>query len=656
MGLKFSRSVAKAHNNRSTKEMRASLFLLGLVGSCLSQTIVVTPTWNVSQTQLNIFTGGLTKYIFDNYMYHWGPILPSLRWDTQGFVDQEEIDYLIKNGNGMAAGGGYYISEDKYDSEYFGPWPTTVVIPAGTLRYSNVWAAMVFGKMPNDEEKAYLGRIVPFIDEYFIFGDWRVVHSAKLLQQVMAATRAPEKYRIPMDKVRLPTDYQSLHLVGAPAKFSGTKEWKDVRRHWALLDYVSPWAKCAVLLHPEDPFSIVDAAKFDRYVETLINVVDPLVPGEYGSRSLNRSTAAVLTQKLFSGITGKGKSDPSVIFRRTPLRSGSAATNYTVDVSPHQLYSLRSNAYITVENVQVLNENRTRVSFWYPDALHNSQLLDAQYMSYDMIRKIRSFQSEIPTNQTLREELTAEMLADIFYTAITSYSIRDVQNLFNIQAFSEESDVITNLYPLLFSRSLRYDMVPAQLALYLPPIADTLGGMRQLQWKQYIHKMFNGPKPDDLTATWNEVDRALMNELSDWKEDYTKTFSDEFSGCSLRVNIFVCYSLSHLTCPHIQIDLEDISLTGLTSEPPLPLISSSHRHRITRPADDMISGFRSIHNHNTTHNTTIMNPSTYITITLLGFSTLFMAREAINFCQEASSSQYIDINSHGGMPQLTGLI
>lgn len=76
-------------------------------------------------------------------MYHWGSINDGLRWDSQGYIDQDEMDWLIDHGEGMAAGGGFYVSEDKYDSKSFGDWPTVVVIPAGTLRYSNVWAGIV---------------------------------------------------------------------------------------------------------------------------------------------------------------------------------------------------------------------------------------------------------------------------------------------------------------------------------------------------------------------------------------------------------------------------------------------------------------------------------------------------------------------------------
>jgi len=408
-----------------------------------AEDVVITPTWNVTRIQLNIFTGGLTKYLFDNYMYHWGPVVDGLRWDSQGFVDQEEIDFHIAHGEGMAAGGGFYISEDKYDSKYFGPWPTVVVIPAGTLRYSDVWAGICFGHIPNRNDKAALGRIVPFIDEYWVFSDWRVVHSAKLTQQVMSGPRAPEKYRIPWEAIGNVTNYRDLHLTSAPPKFSETEEFKNITRHWALIDYLQPvGAKCALKLYPDDPFKAVDAQKFARFVE-LTKKAGTLTrqPWEYNYNAANK------TQEFFNAMWTviSGDKDNSNMYRSEEMRFGSQENNYTVVVNNAHLTTLRTNNYLTVNKLRDLPNNSALVEIYSPSAVQLSSTL-LNKLSYPVRQKYSSYSmQEIKNNTEVRKMLTQLILKDLLQVEVRYGYWRfatpqQILNLAAIMPFSDYND------------------------------------------------------------------------------------------------------------------------------------------------------------------------------------------------------------------------
>jgi len=496
--------------------------------------VVITPTWNVTRTQLNIFTGGLTKYLFDNYMYHWGPVVDGLRWDSQGFVDQDEIDFHIAHGEGMAAGGGFYISEDKYDSQGFGPWPTVVVIPAGTLRYSDVWAGICFGRIPTKDEKAHLGRIVPFIDEYWlIFSKWRVVHSAKLTQQVMSGPRAPEKYRIPWERIGNVTSYRALHLTGAPPKFTETDEFKQVTRHWGLIDYLQPvGAKCALMLYPDDPFKAVDAKKFANFVEIANRAgVMTRQPWEYNNNVLNKT--GDFYNEVWTLISGE--KDNSNMYRSKEMRYGSQENNYTVALTTAQLYNLGLSNYLTVNQLGNLPNNLTLVEIYHPDAVHLPASVSYRLSSSVMSQYNKYTKDQIKNNTEVREMLTRLIIKDLMQYELrymSTYGFPDLQVIRNLAAIAPFSDYNDQLLSVMFraigaGSELRQDFnFPISLLPFIPNAGSNFFNNEMLiqkeQWKEYLGRIFNGPKMGPLTQKWNTLDNVYPRVYNQWNSNYTK--------------------------------------------------------------------------------------------------------------------------------------
>jgi len=514
------------------------LLLLATFSLSLAQNVQITPDWSVTQIQLNIFKGGLVKYLTDNYLYHWGDLIDGLNWDAQGFIDQDQLkknfDYTY----------GFHLSPTKNETgllvlnlDQF-QWPTVVVVPAGTMIYSRVWAGICFQKLPNATETEALGKIVPFIDEipgFGFFGARATVWSAKLTQQVMSGPRAPQKYRIEMDSIKNPVLYRDLYLGGAPSKFVESQDWTDVQKHWAIIDLLQPaGAKCANILYPDDPTKAVDGAFLDKYVRAakraaLHTVISDGWSFDFSAKNITRDLLNDIWP-ILSGQSGTGD-----MFRGDSAMFGNEGNNYTVAVSPAQYKSLYYNSYLSLKKISDLADNQTLVQIIYPDVFHiNVNLLPSK-----LYYEITSYsQNELKANLTLARELNRKISEELFYSVISNiYSpyipvdTKTITALASIRPFSQFNDEIIGflLRSVTNSTSTGLNFPPSLYPFFtkIYPEMQRYQSVRNMvhlpQWRQYLDSTFGGPRMGPLNKNWDQLDQDYNMILSDWNKTYTKT-------------------------------------------------------------------------------------------------------------------------------------
>jgi len=73
--------------------------------------------------------GTVAKIKKGTRVFHWGDADDIARWLKNGRVDSSELDYLITQPEGQAAGGGFYVSSDALDTVEYGPKAVAVTLP-----------------------------------------------------------------------------------------------------------------------------------------------------------------------------------------------------------------------------------------------------------------------------------------------------------------------------------------------------------------------------------------------------------------------------------------------------------------------------------------------------------------------------------------------
>lgn len=217
-----------------------SLFVAG------EEIIVITPTWNVTRSQLDGFLSSLMPLKEDIWAWHWGQEADALRWDRQGFINQSEMDYL--NSHFGSRGGGFYISFSTSDSRNYGPYPVGMLIRKGTLQLNDENSVSAFTKLgrnpadsKNNDDLVALGTKFAFLDTFT--ATWSVVHNASLTQKIILAYKLEN---FDQGLFPLTSEYGDDGSWKAMKSLternpSISKEIETMMRHWNLLEFLTPY-------------------------------------------------------------------------------------------------------------------------------------------------------------------------------------------------------------------------------------------------------------------------------------------------------------------------------------------------------------------------------------------------------------------------------
>eukprot|EP01117_Protostelium_nocturnum_P006559 TRINITY_DN2362_c0_g2_i1.p1 TRINITY_DN2362_c0_g2~~TRINITY_DN2362_c0_g2_i1.p1 ORF type:complete len:1131 (+),score=226.81 TRINITY_DN2362_c0_g2_i1:60-3452(+) len=518
------------------------LLLLSVVSSVDSSVkddsvVIITPTWNVTRTQLDNFVKSLNKLDKDTWGWHWGPNKDCSRWVNQGHIDQGELDFL-NAGNG-ARGGGFYVSFSTSDSRSYGPDPVGLFFPKGTLQLTldnqEAFKSLGLVGITNMSDWVALGRIVPFIDTFT--PTWSVVHNATLTSKIYSAWTL-EQFDEPYVQVNNEFGWTGIwkavtQMVTTNPVLAPTMQ--TMQKHWSLIEFLGPMnANWMRVKYGDKIWNQIDNTKFGRYQQ----LASLLSKGSFPSAvsfSLNKFMQSLNLNSMNSTEFGTSQVDvvlswlyESINTNSTQMFREEEAPIKSVNVIDSEYQVLKKNAYIEIISTEKITSNSTwRVFYRNPSVFNIKKLKASSKISSSLLNNITSYTpAQLRTNFEIRRELNSrlcrELLINLFDTVknlnIQEPDITSVfQNIQRIKPFKSDNQLIGRVYQRTISFwAGKYNQFNGMLDI-IPDVSN------YFPFYQYFRTQF------EFATAFYELRRIGLSQVS--KELFIPNFKvDYFKG------------------------------------------------------------------------------------------------------------------------------
>lgn len=416
------------------------------------QNITVTPE------QVQQITEKLQRLPEDKVFYHWSDFDSWLRWNTQGHIDKGEMDFLNSQHAGQAAGGGYYLAGNPISSRNYGPFCTVLKIKKGTLIWNQAAVNQIL-KVPgyglSFQDKAELGKVIPFIDPYSAGGatDWWMTHNAEHTRSL----EDPIDYDVTPGLI---SQVEILKKIEVQPMNNGAREY--LKNIFYLSEYMDGISLLrAMKVNPSQPWKEFEPQNFENfkkaYKKWASAPTDTVGPTDYlnSDKEANgtfqvkwakRQVEEVLPT-LFSDVSGINAD--KVSFRDEGIRAGGDHQGRRMFISASELAALRANPYIEVTATPF--EDGFLAEYFYPDAFHFKKLKNK--LSPELYAELEaqdpaSLMNDSPKRKRLNQRIIKELLFELFNkTSVAAVRYAEFyQSLISIHPFPDFNGRVIRLY------------------------------------------------------------------------------------------------------------------------------------------------------------------------------------------------------------------
>jgi len=428
--------------------------LFTLLLTAAAQQIQISPGFSVTQKQLDDWTRSLPKTDKELWFFHWGPVAQSMRYVDAGTISQDELNWFIRNPSGQLSAGGFYMSQDRYDSSSYGPYCVVAIVDAGTPIYRQDNVSILGVNYLSDIQKSLLGAHVPFIhqfDDYF--KTWFVTHSSQVLKKLVsgASLSPPVMPRIARNEQEMWSWMKDLREAannnGYSKGVSDSINWLD--SFYNLFYYMDAVALSrAIRVNPNDPWHEFEPEHFENFRNTrryLLDVLDgkqhPGVSrgGVLGAgMSKNdwvRNQTDVVIPMLWSSIAGTVTKN--VTIRGEEVRAGGAdQPRNTFLANAPEMKALQDNLYLTVESTP--NGADFDIAYYYPDVFHFQGVAKNGYISASLAAELQREQSNMKNDVIKRERNNRRLLQELLQNLFSRWYGKKIDTLLEATKFMVE--------------------------------------------------------------------------------------------------------------------------------------------------------------------------------------------------------------------------
>ncbi|PRP87136.1 hypothetical protein PROFUN_01398 [Planoprotostelium fungivorum] len=418
--------------------MKAAALLLACVAICLSQSIHISSDWDVTQDQLDQWTATLPKTDKELWFFHWGSITDGLR-----MVKQQTI---------QMSGGGFYMSQDRYDTKSYGPFCTIAIVPVGTPIYRPDNLTILGRDFITPVMKSLLGLKVPFIHQFDDYSsNWWVTHNAKVLSHLVAGASQGIDTQLAGSEEQM---WKNMDDLAQAASQSDSQSFKDsvswLSSFYSLFYYMDSIALSrAVVVNPTNPWHEFEPEHFENFhiarkflLEVMAGRKHVFVSdgGVFGNGQEKKAWAKnqtdVVIPQLWSMIAGTTVQQVSI--RGGQVRAGgSDLPDHTFKCTEAEVKAMKKNPYLTV-NATLTDDGDYEVFYYYPDVFNFHGVAKAGYLSLTTSAKLLALQTLFRNDTALQAKWNKILLEDLMQNLFERWHGRKIIDVQEIAKFMVE--------------------------------------------------------------------------------------------------------------------------------------------------------------------------------------------------------------------------
>lgn len=389
----------------------------------------------------------------------------------------------------MYAGNGYYLAQGLSSSSGYGPCCSYVTVPDGTLVYNASLAATLIG-IRNDQQKAYLGRIVPFLHYYGgIGGDWTVTHSYQLLQNISSGPRAS-----PQDSQHADLNIRAMTAEDWWSFFYGTlgnQQWVSslsgsranifrdslgyLQSLFTLIGYQDPISLMrSIIVNPSNPWGEFEPENFEAYKKALWTTCNKIVKGwPATTMGISDPTASRLgvgavdawansmANTIIPGIYQTMSSGAVQSIRDNEVRAGGDQQGKTFLATGAQVEAMQNNPFLYVEASPVPGAiDMYYTNYYYPDATDATRFMKlvnrTKFIPPAVVSQLKSGCCKGNNTQLLLRTLLTEVMRPLYGYP---YFVPAAVALVSIHPYNDFNGRSTRFFSYIASLEARWDPV-----------------------------------------------------------------------------------------------------------------------------------------------------------------------------------------------------